>query len=283
MFERFTDRARRALVIAQNDARSLGHRFIRPEHLLLGLSKVEGLASTAMHQAGVDDDGLRDRVASAFPSMFEARKADKVPFSPEAKKSLEMALREALRLGHNYIGTEHLLLGVLDQADADVSKVGEVLGLPVTQVEARIRSLVSGSNDRQWLVSGAKDDDSTLSPALGEAMRLAQEHSDGAPVTTGHLLEAMLADPSCQVGKALDGLGITQQSIKHALAVVPISATSDVVAAPSPLELRFGERSIAIEDREVVAALSSVTPERLRALLRQAFGFEAAPGGSVEG
>ena len=113
MFERFTDRARRVLVIAQEEARTLEHSFIRPEHLLLGLVRGEGLASTALREAGVRYAVLRERFVEAVAPTPNAGRLDKVPFSPQAKKTLELSLREALKLGHNYIGTEHLLLGVL--------------------------------------------------------------------------------------------------------------------------------------------------------------------------
>src|ERR1700723_3758185 len=105
MFERFTDRARRAIVVAQDEARELEHSFIQPEHLLLGLMEGDGLAALVLRQCGLDAEMLRARVTDADTSSVPSRRLDKVPFSAPAKKALELSLREALRLGHNYIGT----------------------------------------------------------------------------------------------------------------------------------------------------------------------------------
>ena len=122
MFERFTERGSQGLVIAQEEARTLEHAFIRPEHLLLGLARGEGLASTALNEAGVRYSVLRERLVEAVPAMPNAGRLSKVPFSPQAKKTLELSLREALKLGHNYIGTEHLLLGVLQGAEIPMQR-----------------------------------------------------------------------------------------------------------------------------------------------------------------
>jgi ATP-dependent Clp protease ATP-binding subunit ClpA len=177
MFERFTERARRALVIAQEEARTLEHSFIRPEHLLLGLARGEGLASTALNEAGVRYSVLRECFAEAVPPVANAGHLRKVPFSPQAKKTLELSLREALKLGHNYIGTEHLLLGVLqgaEDAEAKDNRVKDLIGDLSAQLRARVLDLVSGASALPRL----------RSPALVQATDRARQLAGQAAMTT---------------------------------------------------------------------------------------------------
>ena len=113
MFERFTDRARRVVVLAQEEARIINHNYIGTEHLLLGLiHEGEGVAAKAMERLGVSIDVVRERVVQII-GQGGAAPTGHIPFTPRAKKVLELSLREALQLGHNYIGTEHLLLGLI--------------------------------------------------------------------------------------------------------------------------------------------------------------------------
>ena len=117
MFERFTDRARRVLVLAQQEARVLGHNFLGTEHLLLGLIReTEGVAAMALAQLGIRLDDVRDRVKETVGPAGSAPTGSP-PFTPWAKRVLELSLREALQLGHNYIGTEHILLGLVREGE----------------------------------------------------------------------------------------------------------------------------------------------------------------------
>ena len=134
MFERFTPRARRVIVLAQDAAREMGHSQIKPEHLLVGLQQGEGMAANAMAQAGVDGTTLRQRVAALHHSKPAAKRIDKVPFSLEGKKCLEQSLRAALALGHNYIGTEHLFFGVQRQAEANNEPLDNLLGASADEI-----------------------------------------------------------------------------------------------------------------------------------------------------
>ncbi|MBM2621065.1 ATP-dependent Clp protease ATP-binding subunit [Actinoplanes sp. LDG1-06] len=120
MFERFTDRARRVVVLAQEEARTLNHNYIGTEHLLLGLIREgDGIAGQALHSAGVTLDGVR----AQLEERAETSPAGHIPFTPRAKKVLELALREALQLGHNYIGTEHILLGLMREGEGTAMRV----------------------------------------------------------------------------------------------------------------------------------------------------------------
>ena len=117
MFERFTNRARRAVVLAQEEARRLHHNYIGTEHVLLGLlGEPGGIASQALERFGMSLEGTREEV-KAIVGTGTATVSGHIPFTPRAKKTLELALREALQLHHNYIGTEHILLGVIREGD----------------------------------------------------------------------------------------------------------------------------------------------------------------------
>jgi ATP-dependent Clp protease ATP-binding subunit ClpC len=113
MFERFTDRARQVVILAQEEARMLDHNYVGPEHILLGLvHEGEGVAARALTELDVSLSAVRQQVEELIGRGQQALSGH-IPFTPRAKKVLELSLREALQLGHNYIGTEHILLGIL--------------------------------------------------------------------------------------------------------------------------------------------------------------------------
>ena len=136
-FSRFTPRAKHVVVAAQEEAREGRYTLIFPEHLALGLlHEPEGLAARAIAALGVADTAAREALVAALPAaVAEEPVADTIPFAPRSKKVLELAMREALLLGHNYIGTEHILLGVLDYEDS--TDGGPLSGLGVTKERAR--------------------------------------------------------------------------------------------------------------------------------------------------
>src|SRR5512135_1558764 len=117
MFERFTDRARRVVVIAQEEARGLQHNYIGTEHVLLGLLAVRGgVANKVLERLGMSHEAVREEVVERV-GTGSATISGHIPFTPRAKKTLELSLREALQLQHNYIGTEHILLGLVREAE----------------------------------------------------------------------------------------------------------------------------------------------------------------------
>src|SRR5204862_605236 len=117
LFERFTDRARRVVVLAQEEARLLNHNFIGTEHILLGLiHEGEGVAAKALEQLGISLEAVREKVEETIGPAGSSTTGSP-PFTPRAKKVLELSLREALQLGHNYIGTEHMLLGLVREGE----------------------------------------------------------------------------------------------------------------------------------------------------------------------
>jgi hypothetical protein len=146
MFERFTDRARRVLVLAQEEARLLNHNFIGTEHLLLGLvDEADGVAARALAQMGISVDHVREKVEEIVGPAGMAH-GGSPPFTPRAKKVLELSLREALQLGHNYIGTEHILLGLVREGEGVAAQVLVMLGGDLTQVRQSVMQVLGGES-----------------------------------------------------------------------------------------------------------------------------------------
>ena len=148
MFERFTDRARRVLVLAQEEARLLNHSFIGTEHILLGLiHEGEGLAAKALESLGISLEAVREKVEETIGPAGSAPTGSP-PFTPRAKKVLELSLREALQLGHNYIGTEHMLLGLVREGEGVAAQVLQSLGADLPRVRQQVIQLLSGYQGR---------------------------------------------------------------------------------------------------------------------------------------
>ena len=144
MFERFTDRARRVVVLAQEEARLLNHNYIGTEHILLGLiHEGEGVAAKALESLGISLEAVRSQVEEII-GQGGTSPSGHIPFTPRAKKVLELSLREALQLGHNYIGTEHILLGLIREGEGVAAQVLVKLGADLSRVRQQVIQLLSG-------------------------------------------------------------------------------------------------------------------------------------------
>ncbi len=159
MFERFTDRARRVVVLAQEEARLLNHNYIGTEHILLGLiHEGEGVAAKALESLGISLEAVRQQVEEII-GQGGSSPSGHIPFTPRAKKVLELSLREALQLGHNYIGTEHILLGLIREGEGVAAQVLVKLGADLSRVRQQVIQLLSGysgqGRESQGAVSGA--------------------------------------------------------------------------------------------------------------------------------
>ena len=144
MFERFTDRARRVVVLAQEEAKMLNHNYIGTEHILLGLiHEGEGVAAKALESLGISLDAVREQVQDII-GQGQQQPTGHIPFTPRAKKVLELSLREALQLGHNYIGTEHILLGLIREGEGVAAQVLVQLGADLNRVRQTVIQLLSG-------------------------------------------------------------------------------------------------------------------------------------------
>ncbi|GLB63742.1 ATP-dependent Clp protease ATP-binding subunit ClpC1 [Dietzia sp. NCCP-2495] len=154
MFERFTDRARRVVVLAQEEARMLNHNYIGTEHILLGLiHEGEGVAAKALESLGISLEAVRSQVEEIIGQGQQAPSGH-IPFTPRAKKVLELSLREALQLGHNYIGTEHILLGLIREGEGVAAQVLVKLGADLTRVRQQVIQLLSGYQGKEAEATG---------------------------------------------------------------------------------------------------------------------------------
>ena len=157
MFERFTDRARRVVVLAQEEAKMLNHNYIGTEHILLGLiHEGEGVAAKALESLNISLDAVREQVQDII-GQGQQQPTGHIPFTPRAKKVLELSLREALQLGHSYIGTEHILLGLIREGEGVAAQVLVKLGADLNRVRQQVIQLLSGYQGKEQVAVGGND------------------------------------------------------------------------------------------------------------------------------
>jgi ATP-dependent Clp protease ATP-binding subunit ClpA len=261
MFERFTARARQVIVLAQDESRRLQHNFIGTEHILLGLlAEGEGVGGQALAAAGVTLDETRARVEQVI-GRGKRTPSGHIPFTPRAKKVLELGLREALNLGHDYIGTEHLLLGIIREGEGLGTKLLVQQHVDLAALRAQVVALVPpaaeknrrrfwASRHRAFTSPSAPPDDVRTTVAattsLDEAQRLAGE----AAVGSHHLLLATLSDPTSAAAKALGSLGIDLDQARTALRNVDVAGTTDELpeeAGRRQLTMRLTDATLTLE------------------------------------
>jgi hypothetical protein len=174
-FERFTDRARRVVVLAQEEARALGHNYVGTEHFLVALiGEGEGVAARALESLGVSLAGVREQVEEII-GRGKGAPSGHLPFTPRAKKVLELSMREALRLGHNYVSTEHILLGVIREGEGVAAQILVRLGADLNRVRQQVIEMLSGRH--------ARTSDRVPPPGLGhydEKIAAARDQKDAA-------------------------------------------------------------------------------------------------------
>jgi ATP-dependent Clp protease ATP-binding subunit ClpA len=237
MFERFTQRARHVVVLAQEEARLLDHNYIGTEHVLLGLlQERQGIAGIALTAAGLTLEAARaDVEAKVGRGKGKNKPKGHIPFTPRAKKVLELSLREALQLRHNYIGTEHILLGIMREGDGLAANILRQHGIDFLALRMRVLDLVPIAESpesrrlRRWLRPRGSTSrpefrtTSAIEAGLDEAHRIAGD----AAVGSHHLLLATLGDPMSAAAKALTGLGVDLDAAREALRQVDIAGTTD--------------------------------------------------------
>ncbi len=157
MFDRFTDRARRVIVLAQDEARMLNHNYIGTEHILLGLiHEGEGVAAKALEALGISLEAVREQVEEII-GQGQQTPTGHIPFTPRAKKVLELSMREALQINHPYIGTEHILLGLIREGEGVAAQVLIKLGADLNRVRNQVLQLLSGFQGKEAATSGAPE------------------------------------------------------------------------------------------------------------------------------
>jgi ATP-dependent Clp protease ATP-binding subunit ClpC len=196
MFERFTDRARRVVVLAQDEARMLNHGYVGTEHILLGLiHEGEGVAAKALESLGISLQVVRAQIEEIIGRGQQAP-SGQIPFTPRAKKVMELSLRESLQLGHNYIGTEHILLGLIREGDGVAAQVLVKLGADLNRVRQQVIQLLHGHRGKEPLTTGTAAGEHTL--ASGVQTRL-------------DAVESRLADVERRVGAGPDTTDLDEQ------------------------------------------------------------------------
>jgi Clp amino terminal domain, pathogenicity island component len=175
MFQRFTDRARRVVVLAQDEARRLGHNYIGTEHLLLGLIREgEGVAAKALEALGISLDSVRQQVEQIIGQGQQAPSGH-IPFTPRAKKVLELSLRESQQMGHNYIGTEHILLGLIHPGDGVARQVLVKLGADPNHVRQQVIRLLQEHSAEESVSARSAAQELRLLPAVKSRLEAAEQ------------------------------------------------------------------------------------------------------------
>jgi ATP-dependent Clp protease ATP-binding subunit ClpA len=303
MFERFTNRARHVVVLAQEEARGLRHNYIGTEHILLGLlGESEGLASRALTGLGISLEGTRQEVIDLVGAGKKEPRGH-IPFTPRAKKTLEFGLREALQLHHTYIGTEHVLLGLLREGDADgddgaaIKILKRHAELPVIRTAVIDQLSVEDFRAvrlRSWLRRPEGDPAAPGAPGAGEQAALsatpaadvtlseAARLAGAQPVGSHHLLLASLADPRTAAARALTALGVDLDQARETLRGMDVTGTSD------ELPEEAGRRQMLIrltDDRLLLEAADPAIVEAGRAALAAltALGGKSAAASAIRG
>ena len=289
MFERFSDRARRAVVSAQEEARRLQHNYIGTEHLLLGLLAVRGgVASKVLDGFGISQEGVREEVV-ALVGTGSTSMSGHIPFTPRAKKTLELSLREALQLNHNYIGTEHILLGLMREGEGVAAQIITAHGADLDSVRRAVIELLhtySGQRSGQrWLrsLSGAAEsaerEDLLATPAAEASVTAAVQLAGTKPVGSHHLLLAALDDPDSAAARTLAALGVDLEQAREALRTVDVTGTSD----EQPEER--GRRHLVLRVTDTSVTIEATDPDIVKAAqaAAKALGDRADPPGTIRG
>jgi hypothetical protein len=217
MFERFTERARQVVVLAQEEARQLKHNYIGTEHILLGLLREEeGLAAQALESLGISIDRVRAQIVRIVGNGEEVT-SGQIPFTPRAKKILELALREALSLGHNYIGTEHILLGLVRENEGVAARILVDFDADSERIRNEVIRMLSGPRPVHRL---DRPDPVTTASAPDRAMAAVERdirNTLGREPDNGDLLVILASLPHGVVARALSELGIDDAKLAEAL------------------------------------------------------------------
>jgi ATP-dependent Clp protease ATP-binding subunit ClpC len=278
MFERFTPQARQAVVLAQEEARLLQHNYIGTEHILLGLIQPgDGIAAQALSRFGLTLDVARLQVREEIGAGQQEPPSGHIPFTPRSKKILELSLREALSLGHTYIGTEHLLLGLISVTEGVGAQVvaAHAPGKDLNAVRAAVIDLIPpmGSEPARPSERGGKD----MTPAAEAALDAAAGFAGAAPLGSHHLLLGALSDPDSVVSRLLTSLELDLDDLRTTLQSADVTGSTD-----EPPE-EAGRRQLQIrvtDDRLSVETVEPTMVSLARAAL-DALGDEARSSGEL--
>jgi len=306
MFERFTNPARHVVVLAQEEARQLQHNYIGTEHVFLGLlGEPRGIACQALERFGITRDVAREEV-KAMIGLGKHQPTGHIPFTPRAKKSLELALREALQLHHGYIGTEHILLGLIKEEKGVAGQIMRKHSPDLTPIRMTVLDLVAATptgpmpaGGPHWLrrrsgtgvgVSVERGEPAEADEAgegvelrttlaadssLTEAARLAGSQ----PVGSHHLLLAAIGDSDTAAARTLAALGVDLEQAREALRTADVTGTSD----EQPEEAGRRQMVIRVTDEQVTIEARDPLIVRVGRAAVDALGDTADPPGTFRG
>jgi ClpA/ClpB-like protein len=260
MFERFTDRARRVIVLAQEEARLLNHGYIGTEHILLGLiHEGEGVAAKALESLEISLDAVRQQVEQII-GRGEHAPSGHIPFTPRGKKVLELTRREADQLGHSYIGTEHILLGLIRQGDGVAAQVLVGLGADLNLVRQQVIQLLHGRQAQEPVSGGSAARELRMLPGVKARLEAIEQRVGTGPDTTDldeHIARIRRDKESAIDARDFEDAAVLRDNEKELLAAK--TARQEQWAAAHPALPEMAERLQQLAD-EI---------ERLRALLRR--------------
>ncbi len=291
MFERFTNSARHVVVLAQEEARRLQHNYIGTEHILLGLlGEPEGVALRALERFGLTLEGARAEVTTMV-GIGKAKPTGHIPFTPRAKKTLELALREAVQLHHKFIGTEHILLGVIREGEGIGAQILTQHSPDLVQIRMAVLDLMSttpieATMSRRWLRrwSGEESErtesaELRTTPAADVSLTEASRLAGSQPVGSHHLLLAAIADPETAAARALAALGVDLDRARAALRNADVTGTSD----EQPEEAGRRQMLIKVSSDQVTIEVTDPAIVCLGQTALSALGDRADPAGTIRG
>jgi ATP-dependent Clp protease ATP-binding subunit ClpA len=307
MFERFTNLARHVVVLAQEEARRLQHNYIGTEHVLLGLlGEPRGVAFQALERFGITHDGAREEV-KALIGLGKQQPTGHIPFTPRAKKTLELALREALQLHHDYIGTEHVLLGLIREGQGVAAQImKQHSGGDLTPIRMTVLDLVAAmptetgrARGPRWLRRRSGSDlgepvqlgepaqvgqmsgpaEMRTTPAADTSLSEAARLAGSQPVGSHHLLLATLGDPDTAAARALAALGVDLEQAREALRTADVTGTSD----EQPEEAGRRQMVISVTEEQVTIEARDPLILRVGRAAAEALGGDADPPGTIRG
>ncbi|WP_037734066.1 Clp protease N-terminal domain-containing protein [Streptomyces sp. 303MFCol5.2] len=266
-FERFTVEARKVVVTAQEEARLLKHHYIDTEHILLGLLDApDTTAARVLHQLGYDKETAQVDIAAAVKPGTQ-QLSGHIPFAPRAKKTLDLALREALQLHHTTIGTEHILLALVTEGEGVGAKVLAQRIDPISEIRAAVLASSQGAQGAQG-AQGSSDIEASPWPAgtaaTEDTVSAASALAGGAPVGSHHLLEAMLRAENSMAARVLRELGVDPDAVAAKIDELDPETTTDAnpeEAAARKMEIRLvdDEVHVILRDPATVTAAKKVT------------------------
>jgi ATP-dependent Clp protease ATP-binding subunit ClpC len=267
MFERFTRAARRVVVEAQTEARGLHHNYIGTEHVLLGLlADSDSTAARALARVGVTSPQAREQVETLI-GRGEQEPSGHIPFTPRAKKVLELSLREALHLKVNYIGTEHILLGLLREGEGVGAQVLVALGAAPERVRREVERLVAERPEPE--PETAPSPRRAHTPAAAAALAAAEQLAGGSPIGSHHLLEALARSHRSAAAHALAAAGVDVEVLTTKLDEQELAGTTDLT--PEEEAARKMEIRLAGDEVQVVLR-DEATRELVRTAVDQVGG-----------